>query len=291
MGGSLMPKFTVGEAPKPQFTVGDAPPPLDVPTNPVTIQNLTKIEPFNARPGIGGHIETALGNIGAGLMQPLNLIPALEHPVQTELNPVDPSIPMVKDLIHNPSGTIEAGAGALSLGGLGDLADMVPTRAKAGALLDQVMQSAKDEPVNMTRSLPKLERIGQLTEAGGPVLRPADLLYKRVNTVNPLPYAEARDFYSNLSRLSAADRMALNGPMNKALAEFVPAFKEDIGEAAERAGKGPEYEKGMRDYARAAKLRNLIEQSGKTLKPAAKYGIPAAAGYELGKHFLTKLVP
>lgn len=106
----------------------NTPPPLDAPTNPVTIQNLTKWEPLNSRPGIMGHVETALSDLGSGLLgAPLNLVSAVEHPLQTEFNPVDPAIPMVKNLISHPVQTA-----VQTLGGAGafepfDLATEIPT--------------------------------------------------------------------------------------------------------------------------------------------------------------------
>lgn len=77
-----MPKYTIGDAP-PKYTIGDAPPPA--PAEPQEnafqreVDDLTKIEPFNQRAGIGGHLLTAAGNIGGGVLSPLSLF---AHPIQ-----------------------------------------------------------------------------------------------------------------------------------------------------------------------------------------------------------------
>lgn len=159
----------------------------------------------------------------------------------------------------------------LALGGAAGGMKMLPTRAGAGALFEDVMSAAKDQPVNLTRSLQPLERIQQLTSRGGPTVGAADKLYNRINTTNPLSYEEARDFYSNLSGLSANDKMSLNPTMKRELGNFTGAFKEDIGDTAASAGKGEEYNKAMRDYARASQLKDLRER-------AMKYAIPALLG-------------
>ncbi len=49
------------------------------------------------------------------------------------------------------------------------------------------------------------------------------------------------------------------------------AFNEDVGDAAAAVGRGEDYAKAMRDYARAAKLSDLFD----TVK---KHAIPAVAG-------------
>jgi hypothetical protein len=164
---------------------------------------------------------------------------------------------------------VEQAAEALLPIGLGIKA--MPTEAKAGKLFDEVMQAAKGQPVNLTRSSAPLDRIAQLTDAGGPTLSAPNKLLLRKNTINPIPYEEARDFYSNISSLSAADKQIANRPMLRELKNLREAFKQDIGDTAEAVGKRQQYEDAMRIYRKANQIKSGA-------KAAAKVGGGMALG-------------
>jgi hypothetical protein len=147
----------------------------------------------------------------------------------------------------------------------------IPTRAKAGKVFESVMKDAQGQPVNMTRSMVPLERAQQLSARGHGTVSAADNLYKRVNTVNPLDYREARDWASGLSRLSANDTMNASPSLRAQVGKLSHAFNDDVGDAATAAGRGEDYAKAMRDYRRASQFNDAA-------KTAAKWAIPAAAG-------------
>lgn len=162
----------------------------------------------------------------------------------------------------------------------------IPTARKAGRLFQEVMTAAQGKPISLTRTQPALERVAQLTDAGGPVMTAPNKLLLRSQTVNPIPYEEARDFYSNISNLSAADKLAANRPMKRAVGELREAFKQDIGDTAASAGKGAEYDKAMRMYHQAARNKEAAKTVGKyVIAPAI--GIPA--GYS-ALDYLLKLL-
>jgi hypothetical protein len=160
----------------------------------------------------------------------------------------------------------------------------IPTRAKAGKVFDSVMQDAGDQPVNLTRAMAPLERAQQLSARGGGNVAAADNLYKRINTVNPLDYREARDWASNLSRISGQDKMSASPALRAQVARLSHAFNEDIGDTASSVGRGEDYAKAMRDYRRASVFNNAA-------KTAAKWAIPAAAGGGALGYALRKLLP
>lgn len=151
----------------------------------------------------------------------------------------------------------------------------IPTTAKAGKLFDEVMSAAKDVPVNLTRTQPALERVAQLTDAGAPVQTAPNKLLLRSQTINPLSYQDARDFYSNISQLSAQDKLAMNGPMKRAVNSLRVALKDDIGDTASSVGKGPQYYKAMSQYKNALRLQN----AGKTVAKGAATAAGAGAVY------------
>lgn len=160
----------------------------------------------------------------------------------------------------------------------------IPTRAKAGKVFGSVMNDAADQPVNLTRSMKPLERAQQLSTRGHGTVSAADNLYKRLNTVNPLNYREARDWASGLSRLTANDTMNASPSLRSQVGELSHAFNEDIGDTAASVGRGEDYAKAMRDYRRASQLGNAA-------KTAAKWAIPAAAGGGAATYALKKTLP
>lgn len=143
--------------------------------------------------------------------------------------------------------------------------------AGASKLFDEVMTAAKGQPVNLTRTQAPLERIAQLTDAGGPTLTAPNKLMLRSQQINPIPYEEARDFYTNISNLSKQDKQIANRPMLREVGNLRSAFNKDIGETANSVGKGEQYNQAMQDYARAARLKDLVSTG-------AKWAIPTAIG-------------
>jgi hypothetical protein len=162
--------------------------------------------------------------------------------------------------------------------------EAIPQAGRAVQLLEDVMEAAKNQPVTLTRSLQPLERTQQLASAGGPAVGAADKLYGRINTVNPLSYPEARDFYSNISNQSVADKLAMNGPMKNAMGNLREAFKADIGDAATAVGKGEQYAQGMKEYAQAMKLKEALSNAGSYAGKTALRAIGAAGAYEGYQH-------
>ena len=158
-----------------------------------------------------------------------------------------------------------------------------PTRAKAGALFENVMQDAGDQPVKLTRAMEPLERAQQLSARGGGTVGAVDNLYKRINTINPLDYREARDWASNLSRLTAQDSMSSSPALKAQVGKLSHAFNEDIGDTAASVGRGEDYAKAMRDYRRASMFNNAA-------KTTAKWAIPAAVGGGLAGTALKKVM-
>jgi hypothetical protein len=149
----------------------------------------------------------------------------------------------------------------------------IPTTSRAGKLFTEVMDAAKDKPVNLTRTQPALERVAQLTDAGAPVQTAPNKLLLRSQTISPLSYQDARDFYSNISNLSAQDKLGMNGPMKKAVGDLRVALKADIGDTAATVGKGPQYEKAMKQYQAAMRNKNAAKTVGNY---AVKTGATAA---------------
>jgi hypothetical protein len=107
----------------------------------------------------------------------------------------------------------------------------------------------------------------------------ANKLLRRVTDPEqgPLTYGEARDFASNLSRLSSGEVQKLTPVMQRQVGQLSHAFNEDVGNAASSVGRGEDYTQAMNDYRHASQLANV----GKNLKKLAIPAAMSAGGYKL----------
>lgn len=250
----------------------------------------TKTDP--KEPLLETGLKSVVGAIGQPFVHPLDTVTGMAKSLR---HPLDEAHQEVNDLRANPAyeGTKMAGQlfGNVALGGAmgaapgfaGDVADAIPSRAKGGRILDSVMDKARDQPVTLSpQTMAPLERTQQLAMSGGKPFGTADKLYQRIQTVNPLNYGEARDFAQNMS-LSPEEKMGLKKSMKYEVPRLSKSFNQDVGNAAEAAGVGPEYQKGMSTYRNGARLEDAT-------KGLVKYGGRAALGaagagglYELHK--------
>ena len=184
---------------------------------------------------------------------------AVEHPIRTAATVA---------LAAVPYGRIAKAAKPL----------MWPTRAAAGAKFQQVMSKAANVPVDISGPGNVALRIQELAERGSSMPMVARRFLQRVTDPNkgPLTYQEARDFASNVSRLSANEFGRLTPKMGAEVHKLRVALNKAVGDAATSAGKGPEYFSAMKEYARAARH---AETAKLVKKEAAKYLIPGGLAY------------
>jgi hypothetical protein len=156
------------------------------------------------------------------------------------------------------------------------------SKTRAAQNLGAAAEAAKGAAVNAEMPGQVALRIGELGERGASVPRVVQRFAQRITDPNkgPLTFEEARDYYSNISRLSASDYSKLNGPVKRELAQMKQYLDEAIKATAEGAGKGKEYASGMKEYARAAKAQGMLDDAKDIVTPGrvAKYGLGLGAG-------------
>ena len=157
----------------------------------------------------------------------------------------------------------------------------MPTTAKAGAKFQRVMSAAKDVPVDMAKPGDAALRIHELAERGASMPQVVRKLLRRTTDPNqgPMTYEEARDFLSNISRLSADEAQRLTPVIKRQVAQLRSALDEAVEHAAGTVGKGQEYRSAMTEYRRASQIRSA---AGKAKNVAVKGAIGTAA-YQLAK--------
>jgi len=101
----------------------------------------------------------------------------------------------------------------------------------------------------------------------------------------PIAWDEARDFYSNVSRLSANEYQSMNPQMAAQVGKFAGAFDDALRATAETAGKGDQYSQAMQLYHTSKVWQrfgsNLWEGFKRALPYAGAGAIGGAAGRRL----------
>lgn len=155
----------------------------------------------------------------------------------------------------------------------------VPSAARAGKLFEGVKAAAKAVPIDVSAPGDVALRIADLAQRGGGTNfgpAPVRQFIQWVTDPNkgPMTYDVAKDFASNISRLSAKDTMSIPPAMQREIHQLRVVLNKAVGDAAAKVGKGEDYARAMNEYAKAMRLRDAVDAAK---EGAAKY-LPKAAG-------------
>jgi hypothetical protein len=169
-------------------------------------------------------------------------------------------------------------------------AEAVPSTARAGRAFESVMGAAKDIPLDVSEPGKVALRIADMAQRGGgtnwgpPPVR--QFIQYITDPKKPdMTYEVARDFASNISRLSSKDLASVPPAMMREIGELRMTLNKAIGEAAQQVGKLGDYEAAMKEYAQAAKVRDAAQDIVKGFKR----GLPFASGTAAGHYAYQKL--
>lgn len=159
--------------------------------------------------------------------------------------------------------------------------EAAPSAKWAAKMFESVAGDAGNVPVSLSRSSDAILRAHELGEAGAGMPKAVNKIIKRATDpdAGPLTYSQARDYYSQITALSAKDRMAMNPIMKRQVGIIAGALKDDIGDAANQVGRAADYYASLKNYARAKALMRTATQMGKWAAAAAG----AAGAVEVGK--------
>lgn len=269
--------------------------------------------------GVGGYLSSLEGDVKYGsqntlLGKMLHGMGAQGTQVGAQAGAGDTLASPITGPIHTAQGVSQMGQhpflGALkALGGLAETASIpaafmapeaaesaaaAPSKVTGRAAIDsasqafqKVMGLAKDQPVPMTDNLSQsLSRYQDLVNAGGSRSLSVSKLLNRVTAPNaaPLSYSEARDFASNISRLSADETQRLTPVMRLQVGNIKAALNEAVGQAAGSAGQGSQYAGAMQNYAGGMRRQENVSEIVDLLKKGAMSAVGGGiAGYGIQK--------
>jgi len=203
-----------------------------------------------------------------------------------------------------------AAGGELLPRAAGAVSDIVPTKAKAGAMFEDLNKNLENQPVTLTNTMPHINRVMTLGKEGGgsPPLavrqlssaagqstpRSVPLLRAMQNDLSGAPAAEAepkpllfpsaRNFQSGLASLSRDDSGGMSGPMKGSMAQLNKGLYQDIRDAAEQQGRGADFDKAMKSYGRAATIQDGLQW-------AKDHAIQLVGGGAAASYVAHKLLP
>lgn len=157
----------------------------------------------------------------------------------------------------------------------------IPSKARAEENFATVKAAANDVPIDPREAYGIAQRAMELGSHGGtPPKVVTDFVKQADPQLPPMTYGDARDFASNASRLSATEKMSVNGEMGhqvKALAKALGTANEA---AAEQAGVGDEYRAAMSEYRSAMKLKEFGKKAGQIAVGTGISGLLGGAAYK-----------
>jgi hypothetical protein len=144
------------------------------------------------------------------------------------------------------------------------LMGQIPTKARAGAVLESLDKKLANAPVKLSNSVAPLQRATELSVRTGASPSPFNAFLTRSQSPIDMTFPEARDYQSGMANSSVMDRLATSGKMRGAVKQLNKNFFTDIQDAANAhtPGLGDDYAKGMSDYKNAARLSTAAKMAG-----------------------------
>jgi hypothetical protein len=161
------------------------------------------------------------------------------------------------------------------------------SKVRAGQNMQEVAHAAQNIPVQTGRIGPTIARAQELQGTGSRMPRVVTQLSRRVadRPDGALNFREGSDFASSMSRMSVNERNTLNPQMHRQVGEISRALRNELTDAAEQVGRGAQYSRGVREYARASAVDEFAEKAKKNLLKAL-LGAGPAAGIGAGVYHL-----
>jgi hypothetical protein len=225
------------------------------------------------------------GPVGMGLGAAAG---SLAEPLVSGRKPTDTGL---QDAAITGVGT---GVGAYALGKAGEFAgDLIskgglPSAARAGAALNEVKQTAGGVPIDTTGPGRVALEIKDLSTKGGqlPKVVRDFVNYTTDPKKPPLTFADARDFYSNATRLSSDEFNKMSPTTKYKLGEFVNELGKANADAAGKVGLQPKFEGAIQQYHSAMEMQRF----GQALMQNAKRYLPWVGG-AVALHELSSKIP
>ena len=204
---------------------------------------------------------------------------------------------MQTGFLTNPvTGSIVGGPGEATAAA-GGLEKAGQAASEAGQAISEAMPAAKmaaarqqfqqlsgalgNHTVAMTDRLGNaMDAVKQAADTGSTLPSVINKFVTRIADVDkgPLTYDEARQFYHNVSELSATEKMAAKPSDLRLIQEFKHSLGETIGNTADQAGQLQKYQQAMQGFAQGAQGQARLQQAKDLALKVGGEAVLGAAG-------------
>lgn len=177
------------------------------------------------------------------------------------------------------AGDVGGAAGAVASGyAASKVGSLIPSTAHAGQQLQDVRATAGNIPIDTSKAGDTALQLYEQSQRGAVLPKSVRQFVMRVTAPDsePITYAEAKDFQSNVSRLSANERMNLNPNTARLVGQLNANLKASLTDAAEVSGKGQQFVDAMKEYHNAMRLKGFTDAAIKAAIGAAIGGLGIA---------------
>ena len=185
---------------------------------------------------------------------PLGLLRAAKGGAELVSSPLQAG----KDIVGGSAQALTMPGMVMAPEGAEAVAGAIPSSARAGRKLEDVLGAAKDVPIKAAGPTQEAFRGKEIASRGGTLPKILRDFTRRTSDpdAEPITYKEARDFYTN-ARLAMTEYLQTKPNMWRQVTIFKNALGEALQQAAAQAGKGAEYKSAMTEYRRAKTLQKL----------------------------------
>jgi len=169
--------------------------------------------------------------------------------------------------------------------GAGAIKEALPSASRAGQALGDIKTAVGDVPLaggKLGKLSDTVSELMKQDERGAPAPDAVKKLAKRIDSGDPIKYEEAKDFQSNISALSADEKMAMKPQTKRLIGQLNADLKDALEDAADTQGKGEQFVNAMKEYHNAMKLKGWTENA---IRAGWKAALAAGGLYGAAKIF------
>lgn len=164
---------------------------------------------------------------------------------------------------------------------------VLPSTERSGTALGQVRAAAGGVPIDMSGPGKTALELYTQSQRGATLPKVVRDFVNRATKpgAEPITYAEAKDFQSNVSSLSADEKMASKPNTLRLIGQLNSDLKASLEAAADTVGKGRQFADAMKEFHHAMQLKGFTENMIKAAIGAAITGAGVAGVKTLWKAF------
>jgi hypothetical protein len=202
----------------------------------------------------------------AALPSEVAQVPSAIHDINQSPDPLGTYAKVAQDTAGEGAGQALVAAGTLGLAKAAPVvaktvSGIIPSAADAGAALEDVKSAAGSIPIDTSKVGNTALDIYTQSQRGANLPSSVGKLVRRLASPDspPMTYEEAKDFQSNISRLSADENMKMNPNTRRLVGQLNQDLKGSLQDAADTVGKGQKFADAMKEYHNAMRLKGFSD--------------------------------